>query len=340
MNADPIKAYPLIYSRTKYDDFAPQFLTRPAGMEEDEVRDALRYVGNAMANLDTFQAIRYSTFATKNFCVCGGISCISRDLVSQLREEEQITEAEMETIQEFLKDCKGRKLAFFIGVAIPKSKVRSGRVPDISIKKYWETYLEYLKHQWNDSQTNAELIHEPIEFDGKTYSKRNEPEIEVIGSKAVIRNFSVHSQDILDYYYNRILNGEDVSFISEIHTRTELESLHFTDVSVTDELYRALKIAPVALKRAEQVENIIGTYVSNKTNSTSGMGIPDVKAIVKKTERDPDQSNSKPQDSKKKEKTAVESSEHFNPLPIILGMVLVIIVIIILIIAFTLKKRF
>lgn len=299
MNADPIKAYPLIYSRTKYDDFAPQFLTRPAGMEEDEVRDALRYVGNAMANLDTFQAIRYSTFATKKFCVCGGISCISRDLVSQLREEEQITEAEMETIQEFLKDCKGRKLAFFIGVAIPKSEVRSGRIPNITIKEYWETYLEYLKHQWNDSQTNAELIHEPIEFDGKTYSKRNEPEIEVIGSKAVIRNFSVHSQDILDYYYNRILNGEDVSFISEIHTRTELESLHFTDVSVTDELYRALKIAPVAIKQTEPVESIIGTNVSLKPSPTSGTGMEAVKSMVKQTS--PDTSDFQQQDSKKKQ---------------------------------------
>ena len=78
-----MKAYPLIYSRTKNVDFVPDFLTRPENLD---CQTALKYVGNAMANLDTLKTIRYSAFSVGDYCICGGISCITKYLVEELKK--------------------------------------------------------------------------------------------------------------------------------------------------------------------------------------------------------------------------------------------------------------
>lgn len=267
-----MKAYPLIYSRTKNVDFVPDFLTRPKDLD---CQTALKYVENAMANLDILKTIRYSVFSVGNYCICGGISCVTKYLVEELKKSVSTFDFQAAAASEYLRDCKGRSIACFIGFAISKSKVRSGRIPNIPLSKYWEEYLEYLKHQWDKSTTHSEELNfPPVTLDEKTYSSKRKPEFESIQRKKVIRNQKEKLQETLDYFFDQILNKDSQdSFISDICNRNEWDSLKFTCASVSDDFYRALKSTPQTTATQEDpFGNIMGMKKSERSAPVSNNG--------------------------------------------------------------------
>lgn len=264
-----MNAYPLIYSRTKNVDFVPDFLTRPKDLD---CQTALKYVGNAMANLDTLKTIRYSAFSVGDYCICGGISCITKYLVEKLKKSGSTFD--FQAVSEYLRDCKGRSTACFIGFAVPKSEVRSGSIPDIPLSKNWSVYLEYLKHQWDKSTTHSEELNfPPVTLDEKTYSSNYKPEFEPIQGKKVIRNQKEKLQGTLDYFFDQILNkGSQDSFISDID-RNEWDALKFTYASVSDDFYRALKSTPQTTATQEDpFGNIMGMKKSERSAPVSNGG--------------------------------------------------------------------
>lgn len=277
-----MKAYPLIYSRTKNVDFVPDFLTRPKDLD---CQTALKYVGNAMANLDTLKTIRYSAFSVGDYCICGGVSCITKYLVEELKKSDITFPSQL--VSEYLRDCKGRSTACFIGFAIPKSEVRSGRIPNIPLSKYWEEYLKYLKHQWDKSTTHSEeleLNFPPVTLDEKTYSSNDEPKFELIQGKKVVRNQKESLQRTLNYFFDQILNkGSQDSFISDIN-RNEWDALKFTCASVSDDFYRALKSTPQTTATQEDpFGNIMGMKKSERSASVSNGGSKIGNCLPKKT---------------------------------------------------------
>lgn len=239
-----MKAYPLIYSRTKFFDFVPDFLARPADLDCEA---ALKYVKNAMNGLDMIQDIRYTAFAAGQYCVCGGIACISVKLFDKLAALSPEFASGYPDASEYLRDCKGRNLACFIGMAIPKDEIQGDVVPDISLEKYWEIYLQYLKHQWtNETNTASEKLESPvIEVEEKQYSASFRPQEEKFGHCSVIRNYKSHEREVLDYFFHAILNGSGDSFITGIQKRGEWDALNFSIAAVSDSLYHALKLNPV-----------------------------------------------------------------------------------------------
>ena len=170
-----------------------------------------------------------------------------------------------------MRDCKGRSTACFIGFAIPKSEVRSGRIPDIPLSKYWDVYLEYLKHQWDKSTTHSEELNfPPVTLDEKTYSSNYEPKFELIQGKKVVRNQKETLQGTLDYFFDQILNkGSQDSFISDID-RNEWDALKFTCASVSDDFYRALKSTPQTTATQEDpFGSFMGMRKSERSASVS-----------------------------------------------------------------------
>lgn len=283
-----MKAYPLIYSRTKNVDFVPDFLTRPKDLD---CQTALKYVGNAMANLDTLKTIRYSAFSVGNYCICGGISCVTKYLVEELKKSGSTFSSQLAS--EYLRDCKGRSTACFIGFAIPKSKVRSGRIPNIPLSKYWEEYLEYLKHQWDKSTTHSEELNfPPVTLDEKTYSSNDKPEFEPIQRKKVIRNQKEKLQKTLDYFFDQILNKDSQdSFISDID-RNEWDALKFTYASVSDDFYRALKsTSQTTATQEDPFGSIMGMRKSERSAPVSNDGSKIGNCLPKKV---PNHSNTYP----------------------------------------------
>ena len=284
-----MNAYPLIYSRTKNVDFVPDFLVRP---EDLDWQTALKYVENAMANLDILKTIRYSVFSVGNYCICGGISCVTKYLVEELKK----SDSNFQAVSEYLRDCKGRSIACFIGFAIPKSpksEVWSGRIPDIPLSKYWDVYLDYLKHQWDKSTTHSEELNfPPVTLDEKTYSSNYKPEFEPIQEKKVIRNQKEKLQGTLDYFFDQILNkGSQDSFISDID-RNEWDALKFTYASVSDDFYRALKSTPQTTATQEDpFGNIMGMKKSERSAPVSNGGSKIGNCLPKKV---PNHSNTYP----------------------------------------------
>lgn len=240
-----MKGYPLIYSRTKNVDFVPDFLARPKDLD---CRTALRYVKDAMDKLDFVQGIRYTAFSVGNYCVCGGIACISARLVDKLKVSYLDFLSKYPDAAEYLKDEKGRNIACFIGIAIPKplkSETRKDMIPDIPLEQYWGIYFEYLKHQWLEVSTYSEQIDmPPIDIKEKQYVTFS-PKIEKYGTHSIVKDYSIHEQDILDYFFHSILAGSDDSLITEIYDRAEWEKLSFKTAAVSDTLYQAIKANPV-----------------------------------------------------------------------------------------------
>ena len=254
-----MKGYPLIYSRTKNYDFVPDFLARPKDLN---VSLALKYVKNAMNNLDFISGIRYTAFPVDNYCVCGGIACISAKLVEKLKVSSIGFLSNYADVNEYLKDCKGRSLACFIGIAIPKSEITVEKIPNISLDKYWDVYYQYLKHQWlSESDTYSEQLEmATIDIPEKRYIPSFTPQIEKYGTRKVVVNFAAHEQQILDYYFHSICNGKNESLITEIQNREEWEALYFDSAVVSETLYQSLKANP------------IGTLASKKS-ALSGEGV-------------------------------------------------------------------
>ena len=249
-----MKAYPLIYSRTKNYDFVPDFLVRPADLEWQK---ALKYVGDALYELDFVEGIRYSAFSVGDYFICGGLSCLSKNMFRIIKTNGNpiVPEDISELAEEFLRDCKGRKIACFIGIAIPKSEIKQNMIPDITPEQYWHIYLEYLRHQWASTQeTQSEKLElPPIELNEKHYSSDFVPEFYTVGAHHVIKktDFEANRQRILDYVFYQIMTGADESLMTEIEKRGFWEKTVFRKTVVSDDLFEMLKSAP-KLSTAQQ----------------------------------------------------------------------------------------
>ncbi|MBR3417829.1 MAG: hypothetical protein IKG82_03975 [Oscillospiraceae bacterium] len=243
-----MKAYPLIYSRTKNFDFVPDFLVRPAKLD---CQKALKYVTDAMYELDFIEGIRYSAFSVGDYCICGGLSCLSKNLLDLIKMNGNplVPDDISELADDFLRDCKGRKVACYIGIAIPKSEIKQDMIPDITPEQYWHIYLEYLRHQWASIQeTSAETLElPPIELNEKKYSSGFVPAFTTIAAHRVIRKseFEANRQTILDYIVHQIMTGADESLMTEIEKRTLWDKTAFRTTVVSDELFESLKSASV-----------------------------------------------------------------------------------------------
>ena len=249
-----MKAYPLIYSRTKNFDFVPDFLVRPADLEWQK---ALKYVGDALYELDFVEGIRYSAFSVGDYFICGGLSCLSKNLFDLIKKSSNpiVPDDISELAEDFLRDCKGRKIACFIGIAIPKSEIKQSMIPDITPEQYWHIYLEYLRHQWASTQeTQSEKLElPPIELSEKHYSSDYVPEFYTVGEHHVIKktDFEANRQRILDYVFYQIMTGADESLMTEIEKRGFWEKTVFRKTVVSDDLFEMLKSAP-KLSTAQQ----------------------------------------------------------------------------------------
>ena len=264
-----MKAYPLIYSRTKYFDFVPDFLVRPADLD---CHKALKYVTDAMNELDFIDGIRYSAFSEGKYFICGGLSCISKNLLDMIKESgNPIIPGDIsELADELLRDCKGRKVACYIGIAIPKSEIKQDIIPDVTPAQYWHIYLEYLRHQWASAQeTSSEKLElPPIELNEKKYVSGFVPEFSTIGMHRVIRNtvFEANRQEILDYIVHQIMTGADESLMTEIEKRGLWEKTVFRTTVVSDDLFESLQAAPKLSTAQQSAEAASHTSFLNQAN--------------------------------------------------------------------------
>lgn len=221
-----MKAYPVIYSRTKYVDFLPDFIVRPEGLE---LRAVKKYIENAIDDLDTVSGVRYFSFPAENYVVFG-ISCFSKTLADMVKGQVDIL-----PYQDFLSDEKSRKISCIIGYAIPRSEVSTG-IPKVSLLDYWNTYITRIKRQWLiESKTTTEIVNNPIDI-SVAESSNYMPNFNPLKGKQTIKCSNNGSDNIVPHFVRKALNGEPISFISDVNTIELFNNLVFTHAETSEKV--------------------------------------------------------------------------------------------------------
>ena len=242
-----MKAYPLIYSRTKYIDFVPDFLARPDNI--DYIL-ANRFTKTAMSQLEMIGKIRYAIFPVEKY-VCMGIAASTKTIVEVINSRNSNYINQHPDIDEYLKDTKGRKTNCFIGVAIPISEIASNKVPDITLEEYMDIYLDYLKHQWNnEDKTESETLKEaPLDIRERDYIPSFNIDFEMVDEKKIVKNYESNESSVIAHFFHMISEGKNESFVTDINDRNEWNNMLFTSAVVDKNLLPSLKSNPIIQKR-------------------------------------------------------------------------------------------
>ncbi len=236
-----MKGYPLIYSRTKYHDYVSPFLVMPT-----ELTDVAVYADNIMFEVDQLNDIRRVVFSANNHLIYG--ICFITYLYYDRLSETNPHFAEKHSIErDYCFDYTKRKTSFFTGVAIPKSELKAGYIPDITMEELWDIYIRFLKEQWelDESEVRCIKLDDPVlNISEKKYSSDFIPAIEKIQNINVIKNYTGNEQDMIDYFCNKIINGEKCSFISDANSKTLCQRLKFTHAVVSESIVKSLAIQP------------------------------------------------------------------------------------------------
>lgn len=230
-----IEVYPVIYSRTKFVDYIPDFLVCPEDFPSEE---ASRFVSHAIEDIFFSNGIRHLVFSVDKYYIYGGVACSSNSLIARIQSETGITQLDLEQ-EVYLNDEKGRPLVFFVGFAIKKSDFSSNYsnyIPDISLYETYKIFLKHLKKQWEEKTTKTERA-SAIKINLAQRNNTFRPvEREVFG-KTVVENYSEQRyKDFIEHYFSMMTlhPKSNISFLSEVLSDNITEGYPFTTVSICD----------------------------------------------------------------------------------------------------------
>lgn len=242
-----MKVYPIIYGRTKFVDYLPDFLVRPHDLE---VKEAFYNVSVAIEKLDRFKGIRCCAFSTTKYTVAG-VACYLDSLAEKCGVKED----------EHVKDSVGRLIAGFVGIVLEKGEGKNLNTNiDIDEQFFWRLYKEYICEQWTyPCDVHTVLLNESnlveIEENGEMYTPKKLGSYEdktIVGDNGVA-NLSFYIREVS---YNNI-NG----YLSLINKVELLQKVKFAHVTVTSDLMNKLQNK----KGQEIVSNIPKPDVSSVT---------------------------------------------------------------------------
>lgn len=206
-----MKAFPLIYSRIRKDDYPNGFLARP---DDLDVSVALKYVISAMENIAHIGGIRHAVFSVGDYLIYGGAACVAGELVKRILRSWSIDFP----YEEYQADKAGRPLIFFIGFAVRKDGLVGSELPDINLYDTYRIYLSYLKRQWNNDNAVTE-ISEGIELKTRPYVGGPVPLSHEVNGKHILRDYREDDfQEVIDCYFDCMTQGDggDFSFLSSV----------------------------------------------------------------------------------------------------------------------------
>lgn len=249
-----MKAYPLIYSRTKLCDYVSGFLVRPSDLN---YMVATQYVSVALNEIKYSDGLRHTVFAVGDYVIYGGTACITSALISRILKDRKITDFDY-NYKEFCSDQAGRPITFFIGFAIKKSTIEDTTlIPNVDLYETYKIYLKYLEKQWLNSTTKTCILNgdDAIELGVTKYSEKFIPDTIENQGISILKNYDEYSyQDVINYYYHELVakSDSDSSFISNILPEMLNDSFifkntSFFDISVDDYMNSLYKTENVSM---------------------------------------------------------------------------------------------
>lgn len=261
-----MNAYPVIYSRTKYVDFLPDFIVKPADLEFNSVKN---YINNVISDLDTVSDVRYFAFPAERYAIFG-IACFSK-LLAELVSDQVDTTA----YSDYISDDKGRRMSCVIGYAVPMAEIAD--VPIVSLTDYWNSYITLIKDQWFlESHTHTTIISIPMPLTKSDFSN-NMPGFSPLSGKYVIKSKDADAKSVVSIFVRDILNGKRSSYISDVNTPELFSKLAFTHATISEDLERRIKATQnnsssktEVSRNTHSLTNDMNTAFGNMTASISG----------------------------------------------------------------------
>ena len=240
-----MKVYPIIYGRTKYVDYLPDFLVRPYDLE---IKDAFSCVSLALEGIEPFNEVRYCVFSTNTYVVVG-MACYLNDLaeVCGIKQAEHV------------RDAMGRLIAGFVGVALKRDEDMC-TAPYISEQYCWQLYQNYIDKQWNyPCDVRALLLYENDMEEISSVADINTPQvIEKYKNKIIVENTGA---DSIGFFVREVCLGKIKGYISSVNSMDLLTKVQFEYVSVTTNVLRAIK------KSKERIV-VSNTHITNANTAT------------------------------------------------------------------------
>ena len=227
-----MKAYPLIYSRTKLVDYVSGFLVRPSDLSADI---AAKYVNKSLQDINSSGGIRHAVFPVGNYLVYGGVASASPILIHRIFSESKISELNY-PYDTFQTDKSGRPIIFFIGFAIKREDILEAELPDIDLYKTYQIYLSYLKKQWDSVNTKTEIPNF-IELRTITHDTLFHPDEVKWGNYRLVKNYNeAEYKKYIQYYFSEMIRNPSArcSFLSQVLSDNITTSYPFTCISISD----------------------------------------------------------------------------------------------------------
>lgn len=258
-----MKAYPVIYSRTKYVDFLPDFIVKPADLEFNDVK---KYINNVIDDLDTVHSIRYFAFPTERYAIFG-IACFSKRLAELVSSQ-----VDTASYNDYISDDKGRRVSCVIGYAVPLTEKTD--VPTVSLEDYWNSYITLIKDQWLLESRTHTITSSPIPL--KTSDlMNNAPVFSLLGEKKVIKKSQgADTKDVVSIFVKNILNGNQSSYISDVNTPGLFNKLVFTHAAIDEKLETTIKNAQITKYPETENERYFNSSTNNMNTAFGDMTAP------------------------------------------------------------------
>jgi len=252
-----MKAYPLIYSRTKFVDYLEDFLVRP---ENINVRAAAVYVNEALENVKYSDGLRHSVFSVGEYLIYGGTACMTQSIIDRILHEKKIDKLDFD-YEDYQADKADRPIVFFIGFAVRRNEIKTESVPYIDLYETYKIYLRYLKKQWLSATTASEVLKLNqngawIDIPEVEYVPQFKPDVTEYDGKKFIRNYKEDDyQTIINYYFYEMLHHpeQDFSFLSQVIS-DDVTSLHYKNISIFD---KSAEKCITLLKEQKNKPNIV-----------------------------------------------------------------------------------
>ena len=252
-----MKAYPLIYSRTKFVDYLEDFLVRP---ENINVRAAAVYVNEALENVKYSDGLRHSVFSVGEYLIYGGTACMTQSIIDRILREKKIDKLDFD-YEDYQADKADRPIVFFIGFAVRRNEIKTESVPYIDLYETYKIYLRYLKKQWLSATTASEVLKLNqngawIDIPEVEYVPQFKPDVTEYDGKKFIRNYKEDDyHTIINYYFYEMLHHpeQDFSFLSQVIS-DDVTSLHYKNISIFD---KSVEECITLLKEQKNKPNIV-----------------------------------------------------------------------------------
>lgn len=214
-----MKAFPVIYSRTKKQDYISGFLMRPKDMNYDK---ALAYVNMALNDVKYVDGLRHTIFGIGKYIVYGGVACVLKKMIERVGKQFNNSEA----LNDYLYDSSGREIAIFVGVAIERSdtNIIQGHVPNIDLEDLLNIYLGQINKYWNETYLETQYSEE-MEIKSVPFVSSYRPECRKFRDFYVLDNYTEKNyKELLDYYFVQLSKDKQDYAVLSAATKEEIES--------------------------------------------------------------------------------------------------------------------